>query len=329
MQEDSFTSVSIGLLLPFDYNLYQVAIILEVFTRTNQWCLEHGTSATFEVNILQTQGQINEYSNSFFHYPVENTLTEKIFDYIIIPPFNTTDISEIIDKNKVFKDWIVDQYQNGSRVLAIGNGIALCTYSGLLDDQKISLAGLSTEYFKYFNKVQEGNGDYIQRLDNIILCSGSIRIFYLLFEIIVPYADKEMVVQLAKHFQVDLNWKENRHYSDFEFVYETQDEQIDLVLEKIHTQYFSIKTLNDVLDEYQDSRRNFNRKFIEQVRMTPIEYLQNVRISYAKHFLESTNESIEEIARQVGYEDPKSFRVIFSRITGIQPLDYRKRFLWM
>ncbi len=326
MNESSVQSVSVGLLLPFGYNLYQVAIVLDVFTKVNQWCDEQGNDYRFEVDILQTQGQINEFSNTFFHYPVNNTLTEKDFQYVIIPPFDIEDIAEIIEKNKVFKDWILSQYQHEAQILSIGTGTALTAYCGLLDEKKITIAGLSGDFFRFFPNVQKGQGDYLQQAENITLCSGHIRIFYLLLDVVRKYTSEELVLQLAKHYQIDLDWKESRHYAGFDFIYETQDKQIDLILEKIHTHYSTIRTLDDILDEYPESRRNFNRKFSEQVRMTPVEYLQNVRISYAKHFLESTNDSIENIAHRTGYEDPKSFRMIFSRITGIQPLDYRKRF---
>lgn len=325
MKDTSIHQISVGLLLPFGYNLYQVAIILDVFTKVNQWCAEQGNDCQFEVDILQTQGQINEYSNTFFHYPVINTLTEKDFEYIIIPPFDTEDIAEIVEKNKVFKDWISVQYQNNARVLSVGNGIALTAYCNLLDDKEVGIAGVTNDFFRFFPKVQRKLAGYLQQIERITLSSGSIRIFYLMFDLVERYTDRELVIRLAKYYQIDLNLRENRHYANFELVDETGDEQIDLILEQIHTQYSTIRSLDDVLAEYPESRRNFNRKFLEQIKMTPIEYLQNVRIAYAKHLLETTGISIEEIAHQVGYEDPKSFRIIFSRITGIQPLDYRKR----
>lgn len=325
MNESSAHQITVGLLLPFGYNLYQVAIMLDVFTKVNQWSEERGNDCRFEVEILQTQGQINEFSNTFFHYPVINTLTEKYFEYVIIPPFDTEDIAEILEKNKVFKDWILEQYQNDSRILAIGNGTALTAYCGLLDDKEVGISGIANGFFRFFPKVHKRQNGYLQQIDRIILSSGSIRIFYLMFDLVERYTNREMVIQLAKYYQIDLNLTDNRHYADFELVDETGDEQIDLILEKIHAQYATIRSLEEVLDEYPESRRNFNRKFSEQIKMTPIEYLQNVRITYAKHLLETTSIPIEEVAHQVGYEDPKSFRIIFSRITGIQPLDYRKR----
>jgi len=35
---------------------------------------------------------------------------------------------------------------------------------------------------------------------------------------------------------------------------------------------------------------------------------------------------IDQISREVGYEDPASFRRLFKRMTGVTPASYRKRF---
>ncbi|MFH5927288.1 helix-turn-helix domain-containing protein [Roseomonas xinghualingensis] len=35
---------------------------------------------------------------------------------------------------------------------------------------------------------------------------------------------------------------------------------------------------------------------------------------------------VEQIAWQVGYEDPSAFRKLFRRVTGLAPAEYRRRF---
>ena len=42
--------------------------------------------------------------------------------------------------------------------------------------------------------------------------------------------------------------------------------------------------------------------------------------------LEASDEPIDEIGAEVGYRDPKSFRRLFKRNTGIAPSQYRRRF---
>jgi transcriptional regulator GlxA family with amidase domain len=57
-----------------------------------------------------------------------------------------------------------------------------------------------------------------------------------------------------------------------------------------------------------------------------MDYVQALRVEEAKHLLESSARSVEEIGHQVGYEDPTSFRRLFKRRAGLTPASYRKKF---
>jgi transcriptional regulator GlxA family with amidase domain len=74
------------------------------------------------------------------------------------------------------------------------------------------------------------------------------------------------------------------------------------------------------------AERTFKRRFTKATGLTPLAYVQRLRIEGAKRKLERTDASIEEISWQVGYEDPAFFRRLFKRTTGLAPGAYRKRF---
>lgn len=72
--------------------------------------------------------------------------------------------------------------------------------------------------------------------------------------------------------------------------------------------------------------RTFLCRFRKATGLKPNEYVQHVRIGKAREALEFSAQSISEIAWKVGYEDQGAFRKIFSRIVGLSPGEYRKRF---
>jgi transcriptional regulator GlxA family with amidase domain len=74
------------------------------------------------------------------------------------------------------------------------------------------------------------------------------------------------------------------------------------------------------------SKRNFIRRFKSATQNTPMEYLQKVKIESVKKGLEKTNHNISELMYKVGYNDLKTFRKIFKRITGLTPQDYRSKY---
>lgn len=325
MSENSFRTVTVGVLLPFDYNLYQAGIILDVLKSTNQYCYDNGIDFRFEIEIVQTQGQINENSNAFYNIPVTSTLSEKSYELVFIPPIETDDISEILGKNKVFKDWIIEQHEQKAQIYSFSNAIVLLAHSGLLDHQKIGLLGIEDDFFNHFSSIQKVPVSSVQELHQIVLSEGSVQVFYTLFQLIYHYNGFHAVLFLSKKYLIPLNLPETKYFYDFEWIYESGDSQIDVVLEKIHAEFSSINSLDEVLDEYSDSRRHFNRKFLQLVKMTPIEYLQKIRIAQAKYLLIQSDLSVDDICHQVGYDDLKSFRIIFIRNTGILPLEYRKK----
>jgi transcriptional regulator GlxA family with amidase domain len=72
--------------------------------------------------------------------------------------------------------------------------------------------------------------------------------------------------------------------------------------------------------------RTFKRRFKAATCLTPIRYVQHIRVERAKRLLETTAEPTEEISWAVGYEDPAAFRRLFKRLAGLTPGEYRRRF---
>jgi len=72
--------------------------------------------------------------------------------------------------------------------------------------------------------------------------------------------------------------------------------------------------------------RTFKRRFAKATGLTPIAYVQTLRVEEAKRRLERSDTAIDQIGWQVGYEDPAFFRRLFKRTTGITPGSYRRKF---
>lgn len=72
--------------------------------------------------------------------------------------------------------------------------------------------------------------------------------------------------------------------------------------------------------------RTFKRRFMKATGVSPITYVQHLRIEAAKRKLEQTEAPVDEIGWGVGYEDPAFFRRLFKRIAGLTPAAYRRKF---
>jgi transcriptional regulator GlxA family with amidase domain len=72
--------------------------------------------------------------------------------------------------------------------------------------------------------------------------------------------------------------------------------------------------------------RTFKRRFTQATEMAPLDYVQRLRIEFAKRRLEQSDTTVEAISWAVGYEDPTFFRRLFRRTAGVSPAVYRRRY---
>ena len=74
------------------------------------------------------------------------------------------------------------------------------------------------------------------------------------------------------------------------------------------------------------SPRTFARQFLGQNGTTPHQWLIHQRLLAAQRLLESTGDSVDRIAEEVGLQTAATLRLHFRRALGTSPTAYRKRF---
>ena len=66
------------------------------------------------------------------------------------------------------------------------------------------------------------------------------------------------------------------------------------------------------------------RNILKERQISFNEYVTRLRIEHAKQLLEESGSSIESIAREIGYTNPKYFFKVFKKMVGETPQEYRK-----
>ncbi|SNQ49387.1 Transcriptional regulator containing an amidase domain and an AraC-type DNA-binding HTH domain [Frankia canadensis] len=85
-------------------------------------------------------------------------------------------------------------------------------------------------------------------------------------------------------------------------------------------------TLADIAAHARVSPRTLNRRFREQIGVTPVAWLRRSRLRHAQQLLETTGHPVEMIAAQVGFGSPAAFRERFRELVGTSPRAYRRAF---
>ena len=103
------------------------------------------------------------------------------------------------------------------------------------------------------------------------------------------------------------------------------DERIQRVLDHVEqniSEPFSLETLAG-LSGYSLSR--FKTRFREETGQTPALYITALRVERAKLELERTDQSVTDIAFNLGWSSGNYFCTVFKKLTGVSPLTYRRQ----
>ena len=84
---------------------------------------------------------------------------------------------------------------------------------------------------------------------------------------------------------------------------------------------FSIK---DIADYGGISETHLRRIFKQNLNISPIKYVNCLKLDKAKNMLQVSNFTINEIALSVGFDDPYYFSRFFKHETGLSPSEYKK-----
>lgn len=85
-------------------------------------------------------------------------------------------------------------------------------------------------------------------------------------------------------------------------------------------------TLNELAARESMSVRTFTRRFRQEVGMTPMQWLTQQRIDYARRLLEETTLTVDRISARAGFGTAASLRQHFQAVLGVSPSAYRYTF---
>ncbi len=317
--------VSLGILLTRKHRLISIAAMLDVFSSANRFAERMGNQPYFSISLLsmgEIPGLISE------EYPVYSIQEAPPLSLILIPAFATEDLSSAIEMNKEAIPWLCRQYQQGAEIASFCTGAFLLASTGLLNNKPATTHIQAAEAFSRNFPLVKVNARAITTFDNRIYTSGgATNSFYLMFQIIEKYCGRDLLLQVAKYFAIDLNRPHQAYFSTFKPVTDHGDELVKMVQQRMDNEYNEFSTVEEFLNEIPASRRNLVRRFKGATGLTPIEYLQRRRMEAAKKLLEETNRTVLDVMLEVGYNDLKTFRQLFKKYTGLTPTEYRGKFM--
>jgi transcriptional regulator GlxA family with amidase domain len=297
-----------------------------VFTMVNKFLTEKNKKPLFNIRLVGESKEIKLNNGLFAIHPdvVMEEATQN--DLVIIPSISGDTISGTY-LNKRFAPWIARQYKEGAEIASLCTGAFLLAFSGILKNKECTTHWHYANEFRFvYPSIKLVDEKVITDQQGLYSSGGCNAYWNLLIHLVEKYAGREMAIYTAKYFVIDIDRNIQSPFIIFHGQKDHDDAVIKEVQEFIEGHYREKFTVDGLADKFAISRRTFERRFKKATRNTVAEYIQRVKIEGAKKQLEIGRKSIVEVMYDTGYSDTQTFRDVFKRITGMTPVDYRKRY---
>ena len=96
-------------------------------------------------------------------------------------------------------------------------------------------------------------------------------------------------------------------------------------LEYISKHYTEEIMIGDLAECCHLSETHFRRLFQTDMNMTPVEYINLIRVQAACDFMKKEDCQMEQVAARAGYQTMSTFNRNFKQIIGISPYQWKKQ----
>lgn len=227
-------------------------------------------------------------------------------------------------------EWLRERYAAGATVCSVCTGTAVLAEAGLLDGLEAtthwSLADLLRQNYPEVRLAAQKILVPAGPEHRIITGGGATAWEELALYLVARFCSPAEAVRIAKIFLFGDHSEGQLPFAGVQRPRRHDDAVISEIQGWIADNYHRANPVAAMVEQSRLAERTFMRRFRAATGSTPMEYVQTMRIEEAKHLLETTEAAIDQVAIEVGYEDPNFFRRLFKRRVGVTPARYRQRF---
>ena len=301
----------------------------EIFQGVNQYLRSKlQTEADFFDVELVGLTKESEKHDGIITFKPSKTIDEVVSTDIILITTFSGDIENAIALNAAYIPWIKDQREKyHTEIASFCVGAFLLAETRLLDNKTASTHWASSELFKKrYPQINLTPEAVITDDDGICTSGGAFSSLSLVLYIVEKYCGRETAIWCSKMFEIEFDRNNQNQFVIFNGQKGHDDHEIKDAQMFIENNYGEKILVDNLAQTFAMSSRNFIRRFKKATMNTPSEYIQRVKVEAAKKSFESLPENVNEVMHQVGYSDPKAFRDIFKKHTGLSPNDYKRKY---
>ena len=279
----------------------------------------------FDITIASADGRPIRSVNHIYIQPHCSIADIDQTDLVVIA--SATHIDKILGQNPELLPWLRRLYKQGTHIASICTGVFLLAETGLLDGKSATLHWGFTDIFrKRYPHIRLEPEQMLLDHGRLYCSAGVSAGMDLSLYLVEKFCGKKAALNAAKTMVLDIGRTSQAPYDCFVALKDHGDTLIAGAQQWIEQHRDQPVDYEKLAKKYRISRRSLERRFKQATGITPLGYLQKLRVEDAKQLLEQGTHSFSEITYQVGYEDISFFRKIFTRITGLRPREYQQKF---
>lgn len=247
---------------------------------------------------------------------------------VYVPALGPPD-GDVPESDPAVRRWLARQYARGAVIATACSGSIVLAEAGLLDGEP------ATTHWAYADT-------FARRFPTTRLCASRALVLAgerqrivtagggslwqeLLLYLIARFLGRAAAAQAARLYLIDWGRDDQSPYA----LFQDRRQHADAAIRRAQLWMREHLSERDVLAGAREQTklhgRTFERRFRAVTGVSPVRYIQEMRIEQAKERMVEDDRSLDEIGWAVGYADPASFRRLFRRIVGISPSAYRRR----
>ena len=251
-------------------------------------------------------------------------------DIIIVPSILLGPEGWIKGRHPELVDWLRAMHRRGALICLACSGIFVIAETGLFDGMDATVHFAHTrEFAAAYPKVKihpERVLVIAGKREELVSSGASMTWHDLVLYLIGRHAGATSAQEVASSFALQWHQDGLAPYIVFEGRNDHGDLAIRAAQDWVASHFSVVNPLEEMIKRAGLTERTFKRRFTSATGLSPIAYVQRLRVEDAKRRLERTETPVDEISWLVGYEEAAFFRRLFKRVTGLTPGTYRRRF---
>lgn len=223
--------------------------------------------------------------------------------------------------------WLREQHASGVVLASVCAGAFLLAETGLMSGRPMTTHWAYAEELRQrFPQVRVDADRLIIDDGDVITVGGLMAWTDLGLRLVDRLLGPTVMLDTARMLLVDPPGREQRCYSVFSPRLTHGDAAVLRVQHWLQATQARDIALATLAAQAGLQERTFLRRFQKATGMTSTDYCQRLRAGRARELLQFGTASLDRVAWEVGYSDPGAFRKVFTRIVGLSPGEYRRRF---